>query len=187
MAGTSSMNCLSCKIPYQCLHSLAAWTPFSEKALFFTDFCFVASPSQNSVPNCFQIMDQIKKAGGKCRPVLGDPDSATMGEAIKKKPQPEMAWFGGAKPGIFWGGDLNLGQNLEGRNLLKLRRLDPSCPAFLNDKEYLGTTNPDAPNAMIARLKQPSRPPNAVIAEGRNRGKTPNAIIAWEKRPNLLI
>ena len=44
------MNCLSCRIPYQRLHSLNAWTPFSEKALFFTDFCFVASPSQNSVP-----------------------------------------------------------------------------------------------------------------------------------------
>ena len=26
------------------------------------------------------------------------------------------------------------------------------------------------PNAMIARLKQPSRPPNAVIAKGKNRG-----------------
>ena len=48
MAGTSSVNCLSCRIPYQCLHSLNACTPFSEKALFFTDFCFVASPSQKS-------------------------------------------------------------------------------------------------------------------------------------------
>ena len=49
MAGTSSLNCLFCRIPYQRLHSLNAWTPFSEKALFFTEFCFVASPSQNSV------------------------------------------------------------------------------------------------------------------------------------------
>ena len=29
----------------------------------------------------------------------------------------------------------------------------------------------NAPNAMIARLKEPPRPPNAVIAKGRNRGK----------------
>ena len=33
--------------------------------------------------------------------------------------------------------------------------------------------NSNARNAMIARLKQPSRPLNAVIAKGRNRGKTP--------------
>ena len=38
MAETSSLNCRSCKIPYQSLHALNAWTPFSEKALFFTDF-----------------------------------------------------------------------------------------------------------------------------------------------------
>ena len=31
MAGTSSANCLSCMIPYQCRHSLNAWTPFSER------------------------------------------------------------------------------------------------------------------------------------------------------------
>ena len=37
----------------------------------------------------------------------------------------------------------------------------------------------NAPNALIARLKQPSGPPNAVIAKGRKkRGKTPNAIVA---------
>ena len=39
-------ECLFCRIPYQCLHSLNAWNPFSEKVLFFTDFCFVAFPSQ---------------------------------------------------------------------------------------------------------------------------------------------
>ena len=50
MARASSVNCLSCRIPYQCLHSLNAWTPFSEKALFFTDCCFVVSPFPNSVP-----------------------------------------------------------------------------------------------------------------------------------------
>ena len=67
MAGTSSVNCLSCRFrPYQCLHSLDAWTPFSGKALFFTD-AFVASLSPNSVskegpeffdtPNCFWETD----------------------------------------------------------------------------------------------------------------------------------
>ena len=33
--------------------------------------------------------------------------------------------------------------------------------------------NPNAPNAMIARLKKRSGPPNTVIAKGRNRGITP--------------
>ena len=42
-------------------------------------------------------------------------------------------------------------------------------------------------NAMIARIKWPSRPPNAVIAKRRNRGETPNAIIAKERQPRLLI
>ena len=40
--------------------------------------------------------------------------------------------------------------------------------------------NSNAPNAMIARLKQLSGPPDAVITKGRNIGKTPNAIITWE-------
>ena len=40
----------SCRIPYQRPHSLNAWIPFSEMALLLTDFCLVASPSQNSVP-----------------------------------------------------------------------------------------------------------------------------------------
>ena len=48
--GNCRMNCFSCGICYQkpfhsCFYS-------SEKALFFTDFCFVASPSPNSVPTC---------------------------------------------------------------------------------------------------------------------------------------
>ena len=38
MAETSSLNCLSCRIPYQRLHSLNAWILFSEKALLFHDF-----------------------------------------------------------------------------------------------------------------------------------------------------
>ena len=44
--------------------------------------------------------------------------------------------------------------NLEDRNLLKLRSLDSSCPFLLSDNsQYLGTMNPNAPNARIARLK----------------------------------
>ena len=50
MAETSSLNCLYCGIPYQRLHSLSAWSAFSEKVLLFTDLCFVASPSQNFLP-----------------------------------------------------------------------------------------------------------------------------------------
>ena len=50
MAGSSSVNFLSCRIPYQCPSFIHAWTPFSEKALFFTEFCFVTSPRHNSVP-----------------------------------------------------------------------------------------------------------------------------------------
>ena len=45
MAETSSLNCLSCGIPYQNLHSLNAL-----KALLFTDVYFVASPSPSSAP-----------------------------------------------------------------------------------------------------------------------------------------
>ena len=50
MAETSWLNCLFCRIPYQSLHSLNALPSFSEKALLFTSFCFVASPSPNSTP-----------------------------------------------------------------------------------------------------------------------------------------
>ena len=62
MAGTSSVNCVSCRIPHQCLHSLNAWTPFSEKALLFTDFCFVASPSQNSVPRIARNLGALRSS-----------------------------------------------------------------------------------------------------------------------------
>ena len=57
MAETSSLNCLSCRIPYQCLLSLNALNPFSEKALLFTDFCFIASPSKNRL----QILENPPK------------------------------------------------------------------------------------------------------------------------------
>ena len=38
IAGTSSVNCLFCRIPHQRLHSPNTWTPFSAKALFFMIF-----------------------------------------------------------------------------------------------------------------------------------------------------
>ena len=46
MARTSSLNCLSCRNPYQTLDSLNCLPPFHWKTLFFTEKCFVASPSQ---------------------------------------------------------------------------------------------------------------------------------------------
>ena len=52
MAETSSLNCLSCRVPYQRLHSLNAWSPFSEKALLFTDFCFVAPLPKTRFQHC---------------------------------------------------------------------------------------------------------------------------------------
>ena len=47
---TSSLDCLSCRIPYQSLRSLNASPSFKEKALLFSDLWFVAFPSPNSAP-----------------------------------------------------------------------------------------------------------------------------------------
>ena len=51
MARTSSLNCLSCKksLPSPWFTELPP--PFSLKTPFFTEKCFVASPSQKSAPN----------------------------------------------------------------------------------------------------------------------------------------
>ena len=46
MARTSSLNCLSCKNPYQTPDSLNCLPPFCLKTPFFTETCFVASPPQ---------------------------------------------------------------------------------------------------------------------------------------------
>ena len=48
MARTSSLNCLSCRNPYQTSDSLNCLPPFHWKPLFFTEKCFVASPSPKS-------------------------------------------------------------------------------------------------------------------------------------------
>ena len=48
MARTSSLNCLSCRNPYQTPHSLNCLPPFHWKPLFFTEKCFVASPPPKS-------------------------------------------------------------------------------------------------------------------------------------------
>ena len=59
MTRTSSLNCLSCKIPYQSLHSLNALPSFSQKALFLTEFCFLASRSPNSIPTLRKVKSSI--------------------------------------------------------------------------------------------------------------------------------
>ena len=48
IAWTSSLNCLSCRNPYQTPNSLNCLPPFHWKPLSFTEKCFVASPSQKS-------------------------------------------------------------------------------------------------------------------------------------------
>ena len=48
MARASSLNCLSCRNPYQTPHSLNCLPPLHWKPLFFTEKCFVASPPQKS-------------------------------------------------------------------------------------------------------------------------------------------
>ena len=48
MARTSSLNCLSRRHPYQTPDSLNCLPPFHWKPLFFTENCFIASPSQTS-------------------------------------------------------------------------------------------------------------------------------------------
>ena len=50
MARISSLNCLSCRNPYQTAHSLKASRLFTENPFFFTKMRFVASPSQKSAP-----------------------------------------------------------------------------------------------------------------------------------------
>ena len=44
------LNCPSCRSAHDRPHSMHAWHWFSEKALFFTEFCFIASPSPKSIP-----------------------------------------------------------------------------------------------------------------------------------------
>ena len=77
MAPTPSLKCLSCRIPYQSLHSLNAFSRFSEKTLLFTDFCFVASPSQT----------QKKRDVHKFPPAILGPEMAAP-----------ILWA----PGLFW-------------------------------------------------------------------------------------
>ena len=48
MARTSSLNCLSCRNPYQAPHSLNPSPLFTENPFFFTEKCFVGSPAQKS-------------------------------------------------------------------------------------------------------------------------------------------
>ena len=48
IARTSSLNCLSCRNPYQTPHSLNPSPLFTENPFLFTEKCFVGSPAQNS-------------------------------------------------------------------------------------------------------------------------------------------
>ena len=48
MAQTSSLNCLSCRNPYQTPHSLNPSPLFTENPFLFTEKCFVGSPAQKS-------------------------------------------------------------------------------------------------------------------------------------------
>ena len=50
MPQASSLNCLPLRNPYQTPHSLNASLLGTERPLFFTEKCFVASPSQKSAP-----------------------------------------------------------------------------------------------------------------------------------------
>ena len=50
MARTSSLNCLSCRNPYQIPLSLNPSPLFTEKPFLFTKKCFVGSPAQKSAP-----------------------------------------------------------------------------------------------------------------------------------------
>ena len=69
IARTSSLDCLSCRNPYQTPHSLNCLPPFHWKTPFFTEKCFVASPSQKSASimgathgnnqDCFNSSEQL--------------------------------------------------------------------------------------------------------------------------------
>ena len=59
MARTSSLNCLSCRNPYQTPLSLNPSPLFTEKPFFFTEKCFVGSPAQKSAPTKCSTMAQF--------------------------------------------------------------------------------------------------------------------------------
>ena len=77
MDQTSSVNCLSCKTPYQS----NVFPSLSDKALFFTAFCFVASLSSNSVPTsirgvpatCARDASEQYAFAKACHYVIGSP------------------------------------------------------------------------------------------------------------------
>ena len=62
MARISSLNCRSCRNPYQTPDSLNCLPPFHWKPLFFTEKCFVTSPSQKSAT---AFCKSQKKGGGE--------------------------------------------------------------------------------------------------------------------------
>ena len=75
MAWTSSLNCLSCWNPYQTTDSLNC-PPFHWKSLFFTEKCFVASPSQ-------KLALKAEEGGARRAALCGDQDG---GKGFAPKP-----------------------------------------------------------------------------------------------------
>ena len=68
IARTSSLNCLSCRNPYQTPRSLNCLPPFHWKALFFTEKCFVASPPPKSgLIHSFAWLCDLGVGGGRPR------------------------------------------------------------------------------------------------------------------------
>ena len=65
MAWTSSLNCLSCRNPYQAPIHWIASPLFTDKPFFFTENCFVASPSQKSALKDGMKQQEIRRNKGK--------------------------------------------------------------------------------------------------------------------------
>ena len=64
MARTSSLNCLSCRNPYQTPLSLNPSPLFTEKPIFVTEKCFVGSPAQKSAPKISWLSRIAEHDGG---------------------------------------------------------------------------------------------------------------------------
>ena len=110
MARTSSLNCLSCRNPYQTPHSLNCLPPFHSKPLFFlTEKCHVASPSQKSVLKMRVVLDK--------RPCVPRQDAKKpLGEPPNRE---EKSVHDHHRKNIFWGTFLASKKNIPGRWIRK--------------------------------------------------------------------
>ena len=84
MARTSSLNCLSCRNPYQTPDSLNCLPSFHWKPLFFTEKCFVASPSQKSALS-LGVWKRNFRAWKKQMVNMGFRDAKTSSNAFKTR------------------------------------------------------------------------------------------------------